>query len=538
MSYQPPPPPSGGLTPNVSMPPQFGVSARQASPALPVLYGLTAVGCLLSGALPLVSISDDKMFDAGASAVLTILIPAALLLIAAVSAKAKPDMAGLGGGAALAAMSIFAVWATLIWKLTDGQKLGAGSYMMIVTAVLGAVAFLASLGVATSRKTSPALWLAVLAGFAMSLGCTLVPTDLGYDTYEYGDYVYRPTWAEWNYFGEGSDQLIAVSIQWLIWVPFVGLLIGAAKRGRFGTLLGLGSSSVLAWIVFATAAEIDSDTYGELSGLRPTLHPVATIGAVATVLLVLVALGTSNTSSAGSVGHFAGAPTHPPLPATAAVAEYSTPAVARPTVQPAPNPARWAADPFGRHENRYWDGASWTKHVADAGVAGVDRPVAYREVAPTVHISSVVEPSIAPPMPTVPMPLTPTAGQFDLDRTIVRQTPAQLMELVFDSGQRVTLVAPVIVGRAPGLQPKHPTATLLAFEDHTMSVSATHFVVGVGSGEAWVEDLGSTNGSSVTRVDGTSVSLSPGVRVAVAAGSEIRFGDRSARLVANSQAQS
>jgi len=48
------------------------------------------------------------------------------------------------------------------------------------------------------------------------------------------------------------------------------------------------------------------------------------------------------------------------------------------------------------------------------------------------------------------------------------------------------------------------------------------------------EDLGSTNGSSVVDIAGTSICLSPGVRVAVTAGSEIHFGDRTV-LVAASQ---
>lgn len=32
----------------------------------------------------------------------------------------------------------------------------------------------------------------------------------------------------------------------------------------------------------------------------------------------------------------------------------------------------WASDPTARHELRYWDGASWTEHVADAGVQSTD----------------------------------------------------------------------------------------------------------------------------------------------------------------------
>jgi hypothetical protein len=32
----------------------------------------------------------------------------------------------------------------------------------------------------------------------------------------------------------------------------------------------------------------------------------------------------------------------------------------------------WFADPLGRHELRYWDGATWTEHVADAGAPAID----------------------------------------------------------------------------------------------------------------------------------------------------------------------
>lgn len=32
----------------------------------------------------------------------------------------------------------------------------------------------------------------------------------------------------------------------------------------------------------------------------------------------------------------------------------------------------WFPDPTGRHDHRWWDGAAWTAHVADTGVAGLD----------------------------------------------------------------------------------------------------------------------------------------------------------------------
>lgn len=35
-------------------------------------------------------------------------------------------------------------------------------------------------------------------------------------------------------------------------------------------------------------------------------------------------------------------------------------------------PPGWFPDPTGRHDHRWWDGAAWTGHVADAGVASHD----------------------------------------------------------------------------------------------------------------------------------------------------------------------
>lgn len=44
-----------------------------------------------------------------------------------------------------------------------------------------------------------------------------------------------------------------------------------------------------------------------------------------------------------------------------------------PAAAPGGSAAEWYADPSGRHQYRYWDGASWTTHVADDGVQSDDR---------------------------------------------------------------------------------------------------------------------------------------------------------------------
>lgn len=61
----------------------------------------------------------------------------------------------------------------------------------------------------------------------------------------------------------------------------------------------------------------------------------------------------------------------------------------------AADPAAWRADPFGRHELRYWDGSAWTAHVSDAGVQGSDEPVPNDPSSPPPAPPGPVEPAAA-----------------------------------------------------------------------------------------------------------------------------------------------
>jgi Protein of unknown function (DUF2510) len=63
-------------------------------------------------------------------------------------------------------------------------------------------------------------------------------------------------------------------------------------------------------------------------------------------------------------------PTPDPTPA-ATPEPVAAVAAAAPAV-----PAGWYADPSGRFELRYWDGAAWTEHVARGGQQFTDPPVA------------------------------------------------------------------------------------------------------------------------------------------------------------------
>lgn len=46
----------------------------------------------------------------------------------------------------------------------------------------------------------------------------------------------------------------------------------------------------------------------------------------------------------------------------------------RPVAAPPIPPAGWFRDPWGRHEQRFWDDTAWTSRVRDGGVESDDPP--------------------------------------------------------------------------------------------------------------------------------------------------------------------
>jgi uncharacterized RDD family membrane protein YckC len=75
------------------------------------------------------------------------------------------------------------------------------------------------------------------------------------------------------------------------------------------------------------------------------------------------------------------------------------------------NPPRWAADPLGRHQYRYWDGEQWTEHVADNGMNAVDPPLAAPPSAGTAASGSPFGGTMAAPMPGTAASAWPTPGR-------------------------------------------------------------------------------------------------------------------------------
>ena len=74
---------------------------------------------------------------------------------------------------------------------------------------------------------------------------------------------------------------------------------------------------------------------------------------------------------------------------------------------PTTTPAGWYPDPGGRHEFRYWDGASWSPQVSDGGLTATDaqlRPAVSPEAAPTAGPSPAPAPAVAAPAALVAAP--------------------------------------------------------------------------------------------------------------------------------------
>lgn len=58
---------------------------------------------------------------------------------------------------------------------------------------------------------------------------------------------------------------------------------------------------------------------------------------------------------------------------TTSIADSTQPAATAGTATAVALPAaKWAADPSGRYQYRWWDGSAWTSHVSTDGVSGDD----------------------------------------------------------------------------------------------------------------------------------------------------------------------
>lgn len=262
-------------------PPSLGNAPAISSGRGRVWFVLTGILAVLSGVVPLAKGSSGTLFDSGATFIVPVLVIAAVALIAATQLGSSVAAAGFGGGACLALATTYGCLSLLLWTLLDGQGLELGFAVMVATAVCGVVAFLTSFRTGSNKQPVHGFvrLIGVVGTLAMSLGCTLVPSDYG-----------STSWSDYNYFGEFSDLKFALALQAIVWAPCLAGLIGFSSGTRWGIGMATGGSLLVAWLLLYTA-ESSLDGGGSFDALfRNEIHPVAYVGLAVTALAVVIGL--------------------------------------------------------------------------------------------------------------------------------------------------------------------------------------------------------------------------------------------------------
>jgi hypothetical protein len=166
-------------------------------------------------------------------------------------------------------------------------------------------------------------------------------------------------------------------------------------------------------------------------------------------------------------------------------------------------------------------------------------PRAPRPVAPLSVPAPVPAPAPTPPSVPAPPPVPPPPTRVPEPTATVRRdplvtptgpstgAPSGWWALTFDTGERVVVVGPVLVGRRPEARPGEVVRHLVALPSPDMSLSKTHLQVTMApDGALVVVDRGSTNGSVLLR-QGIARPLTGGRPATLLEGDVVRFGDRS-----------
>ena len=155
--------------------------------------------------------------------------------------------------------------------------------------------------------------------------------------------------------------------------------------------------------------------------------------------------------------------------------------------------------------------------------------------APPQSLVTAAEP-VDPPPDTAAEPVTAPGSAGTAESTVLRP---RRHDLVLDDGRRIRLTAAgLVVGRRPSsappaADPNAPASPALRLEidDPRRSLSRDHARLDVGDdGVVLVVDLGSANGTTVHRSDGSVTELVPGRPLAVHAGDALHLGDTVAHL--------
>lgn len=115
-------------------------------------------------------------------------------------------------------------------------------------------------------------------------------------------------------------------------------------------------------------------------------------------------------------------------------------------------------------------------------------------------------------------------GDLEQTRISAVTLPAvKKLRLTADDGSERLVEKAVVIGRNPSAPGEE---VLFVLKDDTRSVSKTHLRIDGTDEEITVTDLGSTNGSTILREDGSRENLVPNAPTVLPTGAQLTLGDR------------
>ena len=157
-----------------------------------------------------------------------------------------------------------------------------------------------------------------------------------------------------------------------------------------------------------------------------------------------------------------------------------------------------------------------------------------------VAAAAPARPGVAPGnvIADVPMHLAMSRAPGVMPSAPAPAAPASTLELQWDDGSVIAVPFAALIGRDPvaaadaaRVSAKRVGAVSMPIQDTTMSLSKTHFGVGIDRAGAWIVDLHSTNGTALHRAGAAPRALVPGELTGIASGDVAVMGSRQVTIV-------
>jgi uncharacterized RDD family membrane protein YckC len=157
--------------------------------------------------------------------------------------------------------------------------------------------------------------------------------------------------------------------------------------------------------------------------------------------------------------------------------------------------------------------------------SGVDAPEPPQALVPPPGVGG--QGPLPTPVPATALPLAPSGVEVGAAAFAPGAEGATAgWVAVLDDGREVPVQGLVILGRNPQPRPGEEGAELIKLADESRTLSKSHLALGLDEGGLFISDRGSTNGSTVTTMEGVRTRCAPGEVVQVPHGSLVTMGDR------------